>query len=162
MPYVEREAGIIVGQFEHPQPGRAEEWIAPDHADLGAIKRRAIRRLIDAERDRRIAAGCVVQVPGIGGVPLQGRQQDKDNLQGLVTAAQLRLGQGDTTTTTPFRDAENVVGDLTPMQIVALWQGGSSYISAVYQASWAIKDSDPMPEDFAAAALWPAPVWPQP
>lgn len=38
MVYVEREGGIIVGIYANPQPGRAEEELSDDHADVVACR----------------------------------------------------------------------------------------------------------------------------
>lgn len=117
---------------------------------------------IDRERDARIMSGCTVAVTAIGDIPVVGRQQDKDNMQGLVQAATIRISAGDTATLTPFRDNDDVIHQLTPPQVVELWQGAASYLSAVYQYSWALKDNPPVPYDFKSDAYWPAPQWPQP
>ena len=38
MPYIERDAkGRIVGLYVKPQPGRAEEWLADDDAEVQAF-----------------------------------------------------------------------------------------------------------------------------
>lgn len=48
MPFVERDqGGTIVGVYARPQPGRAEEHLAEDHADL--IAWRAAKEARDAE-----------------------------------------------------------------------------------------------------------------
>lgn len=112
-------------------------------------------QMVNAERDRRVALGATVQIDGYGTVPLQGRLQDQTNLLGLVTAASLRVAAGDTATTTKFRDAANVDHDLTPPQIVEMWSKGAAWISAVFEASWALKAADPIPLDYAANSHWP-------
>lgn len=111
--------------------------------------------LINAERARRILAGTTVKVSGYDTpIRLQGREEDKSSLLGLVTAAQMRIAQGDTVYLTKFRDMENVDHDLTPPQVVEMWSLGSEWISAVYQASWRIKAMVPPPENFADDELW--------
>lgn len=110
---------------------------------------------VNAERDRRVAAGIAVTIDGYGPVPLQGRDQDQTNLLGLVTAANLRIASGDTATLTKFRDAENVDHMLTPPQIIEMWLKGSAWISAVYDASWTLKAMDPIPADYANDSRWP-------
>jgi hypothetical protein len=106
---------------------------------------------VNAERDRRIVAGKT-----INGVAVTGRDEDARNLTNLALAAQLRIGTADTTTTTTFRDGNNVDHDLTPAEMLALWQGSAAYVSALYAASWVIKALDPIPADFDADSRWPA------
>lgn len=105
---------------------------------------------VNAERDRRIVAGKT-----INGVAVTGRDEDARNLTNLALAAQLRIGTADTTTTTTFRDGNNVDHDLTPAEMLALWQGSAAYVSALYAASWVIKALDPIPADFDADTRWP-------
>lgn len=110
---------------------------------------------VNAERERRIAAGTTVNITGYGTIPLQGRDVDQINLLGLVQAASLRVAAGDVTTTTVFRDADNTNHELTPPQIIELWSKGSAWISSVYTASWVIKELSPIPADFSDDARWP-------
>lgn len=109
---------------------------------------------INAERERRIAAGATISVPGAGDIPVQGRETDVRNLQGLGLAALARVSAGDTTTITTFRDAENVDHELTPPQILALVQGAAAAAEAIIQASWAITAMEPLPDDVTADELW--------
>lgn len=118
-----------------------------------AIEDRARRDAINEERERRIVAGAAFAVPGIGSVPVTGRDEDIRNLQGLGMAALLRVSSGDTTTITAFRDAADAMHDMTPPQVLALWQASASYVSAIYQASWAIKADANL--DHTADANWP-------
>ncbi|WP_319533428.1 hypothetical protein [uncultured Cohaesibacter sp.] len=113
---------------------------------------------VNLERLKRIEDGCNVSVTGVvDPIPLQGRVQDQTNLLGLATGAQLRIASGDTTTTITFRDADNVDHDLTPPQVLELWQGGANFISAVMQASWDLKAATPIPSDYTDNAYWPTP-----
>ncbi len=111
---------------------------------------------VNVERARREQAGCTVIDPVAGQIPLDGNERSMRNLQGLAFAASLRLGQGDTTTVTVFRDAQNNNHSLVPAQVVSLWSQGAAYISALYAASWAIKSLDPIPADYADDSRWPA------
>jgi len=106
---------------------------------------------VNAERDRRIVAGKM-----INGIAVTGRDEDARNLTSLALAAQLRIANGDTATTTTFRDGNNTDHDLTPPEMLALWQGSAAYVSALYEASWAIKALDPIPADFDADSRWPS------
>jgi len=104
---------------------------------------------VNAERHRRILAGTVID-----GVHVTGRDEDALNLTNLALVAQLRIAGGDMTTPTVYRDGGNVDHELTPPQVLSLWQQSAAYVSALYAASWAIKAMDPMPEDVAADELW--------
>lgn len=106
---------------------------------------------VNAERDRRIIAGKT-----INDIAVTGRDEDARNLTNLALAAQLRIAAGDMTTLTTFRDGNNVDRDLTPSQMLDLWQQSAAYVSALYAASWVIKALDPIPLDFAADTRWPA------
>jgi hypothetical protein len=108
-----------------------------------------IRAAINIERDRRIVAG-----KSINGVYVTGRDEDARNLTNLALAAQLRIASGDIATLTRFRDGDNLDHELTPPQVLALWQGSAAYVSTLYAASWAIKAMDPLPEDITADELW--------
>lgn len=106
---------------------------------------------VNAERDRRIVAGKT-----INGIAVTGREEDARNLTNLALAAQMRIASGDTATLTTFRDGNNVDHDLTPAEMLALWQASAAYVSALYAASWVIKALDPIPLDFDADSRWPA------
>lgn len=110
---------------------------------------------ITRERSRRIAEGVVVSVEGYGDVALQGRPEDQVTLGNLAQISLLRIQQGDTTTITKFRDKDNVDHDLTPHQIVDMWVKGTQWASSVYEASWDVKDLDPIPLDYTDDKYWP-------
>lgn len=104
---------------------------------------------INNERARRIVAGTV-----IGDVYVTGRDEDTRNLMGLALAAQMRLATGDDETITVFRDGDNVDHELTPSQVIGLWQQSAAYVSHLYAKSWEIKDMDPLPDDITENSLW--------
>lgn len=110
---------------------------------------------VNAERDRRIAAGKVVDVPGLGPIAMQGRMQDMQNLLALFNAANLRKAGGDTSAGIVFRDADNVVHQMTSDQMIALYVMGATWVEAVYDASWRMKDGGDVPADFTDDRHWP-------
>jgi len=112
--------------------------------------RQALGDAINAERTRRIIAGKL-----INGIHVTGRDEDARNLTNLALGAQVRIAGGDLTTLTTFRDGDNIDHDLTPLEIMSLWQQSSEYVSALYAASWALKALDPIPADFADDQYWP-------
>ncbi|MBZ9808114.1 DUF4376 domain-containing protein [Mesorhizobium sp. ESP-6-2] len=129
----------------------------PDPAKIVTAEQKAAaiasdqRAAVNRERARRIVAGKTID-----GIAVTGRDEDRSNLSDLAFGAQLRLGQGDATTLTTFRDGTNTDHDLTPEQVLSLWQQSATYVSALYAASWAIKAMDPLPADVTADELWPA------
>lgn len=108
------------------------------------------------ERDRRIAAGAVVSIPDYGDVPVQGGGSHDRNMQALGQVALARTGAGDITTITLFRDAQNVMHELTPPQVMHLWLGAVAATEAIYAASWALKDMADIPADYADDEYWPS------
>lgn len=113
---------------------------------------------VNAERDRRVKAGASFAVTNHP-VPIHvvGDEVTQTNLLALATAASARVAQGDVSTLTPYRDETNQIHQLTPPQIFELWSLGAAYLSAVYQASWALKDaSGGVPADFLSDIHWPS------
>lgn len=109
---------------------------------------------VNNERDKRILRGKVFTVTGYGEVNLEGRQQDIANLSSLGTFALGAIGSGQGAATTKFRDKDNVVHTLTWSQVFELYTKASAYISAVYTASWNLKDSG-IPADYTEDTYWP-------
>lgn len=110
---------------------------------------------VNQERTRRLAAGAIVGVTGHGDVAVQGRPQDIDNLNALALAATLRLQNGDAAHLTTFRDRDNVDHDLTPIQVIELWQKSAAHAEAIFKASWALKGGAEIPQDYTSDAYWP-------
>ena len=120
-------------------------------AEMKAAEKRAgVEAAVNAERQRRIITGKVID-----GVYVTGRDEDARNLTNLAMAAQMRIAGGDTVTLTVFRDGDNVDHSLTPPQVLSLWQQSAEYVSALYEASWSIKAMDPLPVDVTDDELWP-------
>ncbi len=134
-----------------------EHWTAARVAAYRAASKPPVPTLddllaaINAERQRRIEAGKI-----INGVYVTGRDEDARNLTNLALAAQMRIAGGDTSTITVYRDGNNVNHELTPPQVLSLWQQSSAYVSDLYAASWAVKAMEPLPVDVTADGLWPA------
>lgn len=105
---------------------------------------------VNLERQRRIAVGKVID-----GVHVTGSDEDARNLMSLALGAQMRLAAGDTETVTTFRDGGNFDHDLTPAQLLSLWQQSAAYVSDLYAASWALKAMEPIPADYANDSYWP-------
>jgi hypothetical protein len=104
---------------------------------------------INRERTRRIEAGKIID-----GIYLTGRDEDIRNLTNLALAAQLRIMTNDSSTTI-YRDGNNIDHELAPTQILNLWQKSSVYISSLYASSWALKAKVPIPNNISSDEFWP-------
>ncbi len=141
--------GVRVAAEEHWTAARVAAYRAASKPPVPT--RDDLHAAINAERQRRIEAGKI-----INGVYVTGRDEDARNLTNLALAAQMRIAGGDTSTITVYRDGNNVDHELTPPQVLSLWQQSADYVSALYAASWAIKAVDPLPVDVTADELWSA------
>lgn len=110
---------------------------------------------VNEERERRIILGCNVSIANVGTIYVTGSEKDIRNVAGLGQGAIVRIMANDTTLV-PFRDGNNDVYNLSPQQMLELWQKSAGYISAIYQASWDIKELNPIPQDFASNTYWPS------
>jgi len=114
------------------------------------------RAVVHQERKKRIAQGTPVILAGYGTpIYVQGRDSDRANISDLAQLAQMRISAGDNTTTTAFRDRDNVDHLLTPSQIIDLYIQAAAFIQAVMQASWALKEADPTITDPSYEGHWP-------
>ncbi|MHA7852188.1 DUF4376 domain-containing protein [Roseovarius sp.] len=109
---------------------------------------------VNAERDRRLAAGAVVTVTGYGDVAVQGRERDVSVYTNLALRAAQKLQAGDTSTF-KFRDRDDVMHDLTPAQMAELMDKAGLAAQAIYAAAWALKDGAEIPQDYAEDKHWP-------
>jgi hypothetical protein len=109
---------------------------------------------INDERDRRIYTGSTFAVTGAGNVRLIGDSQTRDNLQALQSVASILLASGDTTTITPYRDADNITHNLTQSQVIELFIKSAKYLSDLYTSSWTIKAMNPIPFNYQDDSFW--------
>lgn len=116
---------------------------------------------VNAERDRRILAGSVFAVPGVGPVPLLGRPQDQSVYLALLFRAQAYRAALVTAPALTIRDAANTNHVLTADQMIVLVTSAMNWFEAVMKVSWAMKDRtapflEGIPADFADDRYWPA------
>jgi hypothetical protein len=107
---------------------------------------------VDAERARRRILPFEVTVSG-STFSVNMDDTAQQNIQGLSTVG-LYLSSVAPTQTTPFRDYSNVSHDLLPTDLVSLGMQVAAHIQALYQASWTLKASDPIPADYADDSHW--------
>lgn len=111
------------------------------------------RRLrINMERTRRFAMGAPIDLGGglIFRADVSG--EARINITALGAAAAQALAAGSPFSIV-FRDAANVSHTLDAAQTAALAQQAMAYVSAVYAASWALKDGTET--DITNDANWP-------
>lgn len=106
---------------------------------------------INAERQRRLLAGM-----DFNGIYVTGDDTNRANLSDLAFGASLRLGAGDTSTITTFRDGNNADHKLTPPELLGLWQLAATHVSMLYAKSWELKAMSPIPADFTDDSYWSA------
>lgn len=109
---------------------------------------------VNAERDRRLMAGKGFTPAGYG-AQVMVNALDEANLNGLATTALVQVAAGNGSSIVQWRDNSDTLHDLTYDQVLDLHSQASAYKQAVFAASWALKDADPIPADYADDAHWP-------
>jgi len=114
---------------------------------------------VDAERDRRIAAGFT-----FGGVAYQSRPEDRENIMGASTAALGAMMQGAQAGDYRWHGgdsdfvwiaADNSTHVMDAQTVYAFGLAAMAHKTAHIVAARAIKDADPVPADFADNGYWP-------
>jgi hypothetical protein len=105
---------------------------------------------VNRERERRMLAGRV-----FAGVHVTGSDRDQTILLGLDRKAEKLKAAGVTDPVIPFKDGSNVIHQLTPDELMEIADLGSTYVSAIYEASWAIKALPVIPQDVTSDERWP-------
>lgn len=111
---------------------------APTAAEKLERAKVAQRKIIDEERDAAIVAGFDYDFDGTPD-RVQTRDQDRENLLGLVTEASLQLDAGGTEASLPFRAESDRTYMLTPSQAVSLGRAAMAHKTAQYETSWTRK-----------------------
>lgn len=142
------------GTVEVPlKPGPYHEWDGSSWVDMGPPPPNPSD--VNRERERRIIEGRVFTLSTGQSIHVTGRDEDIRNLTNLALGAQVRIGQGDVETITDFRDETNTVFRLTPVELLELWQLATEYVSAIYRASWVLKDNpEGIPADYTSDRHW--------
>lgn len=116
--------------------------------------------MVDAERDRRIEAGFEFQA-----VWYQSRQQDRENMSGAAVAALAAMVAGAQVGDLRWHGgnadfawiaADNTMTPMDAQTVFALGQAAMAHKQAQIFAGRALKDLDPIPEDYATnETYWP-------
>lgn len=116
-------------------------------------------QMVDAERDRRIAAGF-----SFAGKLYQSRPEDRENISGAALAAlaaqiggaqpgHRRWHGGDSDFV--WIAADNSLTPMDAQTMFAFGQAAMAHKQAHIFAARALKDADPIPADFAEDSHWP-------
>ena len=155
-PAPEFRAAYPAGTVEIPvKPGSNYEWdgtawvyVAPPPTDAD----------VNAERDRRIAAGFTFM-----GHLFQADPESLQNVNGAVSAAlAAQLGgiapdEANWFNGGPFSwlAADNASVQMTPGEVVAFGMAAAAHKNAHIHAARMLKNADPIPADFADDTHWP-------
>jgi len=107
---------------------------------------------VNIERDRRISLPKSVTINGTT-FNVDHSDSARVNLNFLYTAALARNSLGDSTTTL-FRDADNVVRTLSPIDIINMNVQIDTTIQALHASSRALKQMNPIPKDYEINSYW--------
>lgn len=115
---------------------------------------------INSQRDKRIEKGTTISVTGYGDVPMTGRSSDQSIYLAMLLRAQGAKALGVTAAVHVFRDAANIVHNLTPDQVIEMVSGAMTWFESVMKISWAMKDGTGdfmggIPLDYADDKHWP-------
>ncbi|MBG6205379.1 hypothetical protein IWQ49_000023 [Labrenzia sp. EL_126] len=118
---------------------------------------------VNIERQRRIDLGAEFSLSGGMIIAITGRQQDQTVLLGSSIAAQSLATAGETNPVMVYRDRDNQIRNLTPLQMIELYTKGLTWITTIMQVSWAMKDgtgaySAGIPSDYTDDSHWPDPA----
>lgn len=114
---------------------------------------------VDAERDRRIAAGFT-----FAGVIYQSRPEDRENIMGAGTAALGAMVQGALPGNYRWHGgdsdfawiaADNSLNPMDAQTVYAFGLAAMAHKTAHIFAARAIKDANPIPTDFTDNVFWP-------
>ncbi len=136
------------------------EWEEEGNSIPPYVTPSPIQGEIDAERDRRIAAGFT-----FSGVFYQSRPEDRENIAGAAVAALAALGQGAQPGDYLWHGgdldfmwiaADNTMHPFDAQSTFAMGQAAMAHKQAHIFAARALKDMDPIPGDYATnPAYWP-------
>ncbi len=105
---------------------------------------------INRERNRRVEEGRE-----FFGVWVTGRDKDQTVMLGLKDTARDLKDAGINAAVLPFKDGKNIEHMLTADEFIAIHNAGKQFVTSVYQASWALKLMNPIPQDTGNDEYWP-------
>lgn len=108
---------------------------------------------VNRERQRRIDLPINIVLDGKA-FPVDMDNGGRQNIGDLGTIAIALTISGDTTTTTSFRDANNVDQDLTPPEIISMGIQCAAVVESYHIKARALKAMLPIPLDYTKDSYW--------
>lgn len=109
---------------------------------------------VNNERDQRIHKGHSVVISDGRTINVQTRDdRDFRNLNGLVSQAIVYTIMQQQATML-FRDADDTIHEVTPAQMIEIGSLVAAKVQAIYEKAWAIKELDPIPDDYDSDERW--------
>jgi hypothetical protein len=121
---------------------------------LASLTKKANDALIEKERDRRVLAGATFTLQSGKQLRLRGdalTRQNLGDLAGAATVASVKL----VPFSVSYRDADNILWVLNDDEIADLFLQATSYVSSIFNASFALKALNDLPTDYTSDARWP-------
>ncbi len=109
---------------------------------------------VTTERDRRINQQVTVTLDDTRTFPVDMANGGRANIADIAQVAAEKEALG-ISTAINFRDANNTDQAMTNMQFRKMAIQIASQVTAIYKASWVLKDTDPIPVDFTDDKYWP-------
>jgi len=116
--------------------------------NLRQEQNRVLENAVTKEREKKILEGAT-----FGKIRLVGNDETIRNLNTLALGALIRktLGSKDITY---YRDADNIIHELAPDEVLELWSQATAYMEKLYKKSWELKDGEAVPADFKDEKYW--------
>lgn len=124
-------------------------------SDVLAEKNKNRAVVVDEERGARLKKGLVVSVDGYGDVAVRGGSNELATLTSLALRAFILSSRGKPPASFVYRDRDNIVHDLSPDQVIDLWERASGFAEDAFKASWKIKDQPEIPDNVRKDSQWP-------
>lgn len=106
-------------------------------ANLSAAKADKKKQIESVRSEKETAGFPFVFSDGLGMV--QSRERDIRNINGIVTTALILKSNNVTSASLPFRDLDNNMHMMTPTEALQLGLAATSFVSNIYNISWAKK-----------------------
>ncbi len=134
MPYVQRDAGVIIALYANLQPGYAEEFLAADHANVLAYTNPAPNLSEYAATKRRaLTNGSASINTGVRTIPVWVDPESRGSILGLVVASGIVPDL-----TAPWKGADGEFYTLATAEMPVMALGMMQFIQSCFATEAAI------------------------